>query len=606
LRERSPHPRGTGLRARSLIAAAEANAHEPVPVVLNLSTWANKRLPLARWADQELRARYQVPLAKGRQWLAQGQLILLLDGLDEVPKRHRAGCLQAVKDYDLPLPGLVVCSRLEEYLALPARLNLSAAVCLQPLSPEQMDEWLARAGLTGLQEAVRKDAGWRELLKTPLMLSVAGLAFAGSGPEPLAADPNGSQSLEASRAALFERYIDRMFVHRLRGSKLPWPREKILSWLKWIARSTLERSQSVILVENLQPDLLTGGWRWAYVAASRLAVVLVWVVAYNPLPNFYLARVLTLTLLFGTPIIVFDGLALCRHMPVPKSVLAKRSLSLVTQFGGFLTLLVILWVPLKHYFDLAPTETVSILGRSLNFGLRGTPTLLGMASSGLICWMVVGIGAGLRLADSDIQLLTGIAWSVKKALKWALITSVLGFVVLFIWALASWGWSYGEAPPNVTAIVGQNVSPAALVIAEGIFGALLGGAGGFAFGGWTARLLGKVALSPNQRVHSSLAFSLRMGLVGLGLCAPAWILSGGFGIELMGQVVPLLVLGFGGQEVIRHGVLRVLLAYQNYAPLNYVRLLNHAVNLAFLQRSGGAYLFIHRTFQEHLAAKRDR
>jgi SEFIR domain/NACHT domain len=175
--------------ARSLIAASEADADEPVPVVLNLSSWANKRLPLPGWAAEELRERYRVPIAKSRQWLAQGRLTLLLDGLDEVAEPHRAACLQAVKDYDLPLPGLVVCSRLEEYLALPARLNLSAAVCLQPLNPEQVDGWLAQAGLTGLQEAVRNDANWRELLKTPLMLSVAGLAFVGSGAGPLAADP---------------------------------------------------------------------------------------------------------------------------------------------------------------------------------------------------------------------------------------------------------------------------------------------------------------------------------------------------------------------------------------------------------------------------------
>jgi hypothetical protein len=98
--------------ARSLIAASEADADEPVPVVLNLSSWANKRLPLPGWAAEELRERYRVPIAKSRQWLAQGRLTLLLDGLDEVAEPHRAACLQAVKDYDLPLPGLVVCGAL--------------------------------------------------------------------------------------------------------------------------------------------------------------------------------------------------------------------------------------------------------------------------------------------------------------------------------------------------------------------------------------------------------------------------------------------------------------------------------------------------------------
>ncbi len=49
---------------------------------------------------------------------------------------------------------------------------------------------------------------------------------------------------------------------------------------------------------------------------------------------------------------MFDGLALCGLMPLPRSALAKRFVSLVTQFGGFLALLAILWVPLKHFFDL--------------------------------------------------------------------------------------------------------------------------------------------------------------------------------------------------------------------------------------------------------------
>ena len=110
-------------------------------------------------------------------------------------------------------------------------------------------------------------------------------------------------------------------------------------------------------------------------------------------------------------------------------------------------------------------------------------------------------------------------------------------------------------------------------------------------------------LSPNQGIRDSLAFSLRMRLIAVGVCGPFWILSRGFGLSLMGQVATLLVLGFGGQDVIRHAVLRTLLAWRGCAPLRYLSFLNHAVNLAFLQRSGGAYLFIHRTFQEYLAAR---
>ncbi len=255
--------------------------------------------------------------------------------------------------------------------------------------------------------------------------------------------------------------------------------------------------------------------------------------------------------------------------------------------------------------------TLDAFGRHLNVGLggtgpRGNQILLSMAEAGLLIWTVVGMGAGLRPADADVQPVTSVAWSAKKALKWALLASVLGFVSLFVWGLFIFGWSNDDLPSYFTSFSGAKISVSRVVVAVGISGGLIGGVAGFTFGGWIARLRGKVMLSPNQGVRSSLAFGLRMGLVGLSLCAPAWIASPQVGIDTMGLVATFLMLAFGGQDVIHHAVLRALLAWRGCAPLQYVRFLNHAVNLAFLQRSGGAYLFIHRTFQEHLAAKRDR
>jgi hypothetical protein len=58
-------------------------------------------------------------------------------------------------------------------------------------------------------------------------------------------------------------------------------------------------------------------WRWAYVVASRLAVILglnstdFLYVNHGGQGFFSVARFLIFTLLFGTAIVVFDGLALC-------------------------------------------------------------------------------------------------------------------------------------------------------------------------------------------------------------------------------------------------------------------------------------------------------
>ncbi len=40
-------------------------------------------------------------------------------------------------------------------------------------------------------------------------------------------------------------------------------------------------------------------------------------------------------------------------------------------------------------------------------------------------------------------------------------------------------------------------------------------------------------------------------------------------------------------------------------PRRYVRFLNYGVRLIFLKRVGSGYIFIHRLFLEHFAARRD-
>ena len=58
-----------------------------------------------------------------------------------------------------------------------------------------------------------------------------------------------------------------------------------------------------------------------------------------------------------------------------------------------------------------------------------------------------------------------------------------------------------------------------------------------------------------------------------------------------------------GQVLIQHFVLRVILWRNRCTPWNYARFLEFAVQRMFLRRAGGGYLFIHRSFMQHLAEK---
>ncbi len=58
---------------------------------------------------------------------------------------------------------------------------------------------------------------------------------------------------------------------------------------------------------------------------------------------------------------------------------------------------------------------------------------------------------------------------------------------------------------------------------------------------------------------------------------------------------------YGWEAVIRHYTLRLVLFFDGSMPLNYVRFLDDCADRILLRRVGGGYIFIHRTFMEHVA-----
>jgi predicted NACHT family NTPase len=75
--------------ARDLITRAERDVSLPIPVIFNLSSWANSKQKIQHWLMRELSTKYQVSRALGRTWIREQQLLLLLDGLDEVRESLR-------------------------------------------------------------------------------------------------------------------------------------------------------------------------------------------------------------------------------------------------------------------------------------------------------------------------------------------------------------------------------------------------------------------------------------------------------------------------------------------------------------------------------------
>ena len=162
----------------------------------------------------ELANRYEVPRRLGQEWLKNGALLPLLDGLDEVEQEKRVACALAINQFRqkyMSMPTVVTC-RIKDYEALATRLNLAQAIVLQALSLEQIDQYLGSMGprLAGLRAALQTDRTLRELAESPLMLSMMTLAYYRM-PEQVALSL-GDRKM--GRTLLFDVYVERMVRYR--------------------------------------------------------------------------------------------------------------------------------------------------------------------------------------------------------------------------------------------------------------------------------------------------------------------------------------------------------------------------------------------------------
>ena len=243
---------------RDLLERATSDHTHPMPVVFNLSSWAEQRQPFAEWLVEELNTKYQVPRKLGQGWIMANQILPLLDGLDEVVSTHRTACIEAINLYreEHGFVPMVVCSRSADYLALAAPILLRNAVVVQPLTKEQINEYLSNADekLEGLQMALQHDTLLQEIASTPLMLNILTLLSSeGALPE---------DSFGIQQYLIFEKYVERVLQRR--GPIHRYTLQQTKNWLAWLAQQMKEHNQAEFYIERIQPDWLPGRLQQSY------------------------------------------------------------------------------------------------------------------------------------------------------------------------------------------------------------------------------------------------------------------------------------------------------------------------------------------------------
>jgi eukaryotic-like serine/threonine-protein kinase len=604
-----------------LLDRAEHDLDQPMPVVVNLASWADRRLPLDAWLIEELARGYQVPHRIATDWVQKEALVLLLDGLDEVAEVHRAACAEAINAWrrDHGLVSLVVCCRTRELEMLGVSLQLEEAVEVQPPSDAEVDRYLGYLQSTGtpigdLRAALANDQDLRRLLHSPLLLQVVALAYHGRPASALSA----SGSLEQRQRWLWQAYVQRMFERRPLDPGYGYTTEQALDWLAWLARTLWHRGQSEFHLDRLTPEWLpTLSQQRRARVVTWLAVGLPWGLAVGSafaLMNRAIA--LTFGLVGGVAFGLGAGLVLAPILGLMLGLAgALKDDAKPAQPAD--------WGSSKGRSQVIRRQTVVARDEQ---GLPSKGTRPQKATTAVAFALAVGLGGGLSGG-----LWRGLAFGLSVALA-------LGLASGIALALTSrqvdgqpigvepteqvrWSWAALRAGLPRWLSIGLAVA----VVMGVLYGLAVDPGSGLVFACLTsltiALILGPLAgltaglrderVMPNEGIRRSAEHAVLIGLAagvgaaltgGLGyglLFRRAGALPAGLGFGLV--IGATIAIVFGGTACVQHYVVRAWLVRARSAPWQYGRFLEALTQRLLLRRSGSAYLFVHRLLRDYLA-----
>lgn len=565
-----------------LLAMAHDDEQQPVPVLLNLSGWAEKKLPLSKWAIEEMIAKYQIPRRQGKRWLAEDRLLFLLDGLDEMPVEDQSTCIAAINRYRHThgLADLAVCCRKTVYetavCTQAIQLQLNGAVVVQPLTTAQISRHLPPA----LTDVVFQDEMLLEMAQSPLNLNMLQTAFDSQ---------DSAKVAPLTHDNLFAQYVRRMYQRQEAKGNNSYTFEEITDQLSWLAQEMKHHNQSIFLIEQMQPSWLENGrFQAAYLFLTRALI----------------------TAVLGTPMLWSFIQLLIINPPVVEVHFLDRFaawFSITTApWNAFLSVFILIFCT---GLVVGLVDGLFFMGRRKRGNAATISKKWGWLQLACTCgtaWVVsallIGFIDGWLLATSFATIVAfGFCLSfgylnygqsfrteihARSALQWSWRNSLLfgGIGVLFslVWTGIAWLQDPTAAFWLVNAFT------------VGITFFLLGG------------LTGK-RIEPQNRPNEGIRIAAKSGLkASILLFVVPTILVGILVNPMSGLFTGILYGMFAGtihgfNDVLKHVVLRVLLWTGQRTPLRYACFLDCASDCVLLRKVGGGYTFRHRLLQEYFA-----
>lgn len=599
---------------KDLIILALANEKQPIPIVLYLSSWSKSRKAIKDWITDELRDKYLIPINICNQWVNGNELLLLLDGLDEVQEQFRNDCIVAINEFKKDhMVDIVICSRTDEYQLSNTKLRLSTAIAIQQLSYKEIDTYLSLFGeeFLPLRKSLYYDSSLRELITTPLMLRIA-----------ITANKNISDASFTKSNLGYEQIIN-FYISQILGEKranVDIPPQKISFFLSWLSRQLIAHDQSIFLLEQLQED-------WLKTSSQRKYYYLTTIViggCAGTIASFFGTLISFLTgrgnwVLTAPPFILLGGIVgavlltaqiKSKIVPVEKLVWklkwSWKSAGKGIMNGLLLGIFACVGLIILALFLNNNTEA-SFETKALNFmGAIFVAFLLSATAS-----LILGFIGAFTGQVSYKWILIGLSLGVTGGIFTTFFGGIIGFFVFRYFdpeqmdsIQSSWFTIFAYA-----SLIRGFIKGLVFGLVGGIVGSIVYGLQGSELESRNRQNQG-IYYSTINALIVWLIVLLCIGLIGGAITIPTssviffkdlesleFAEAFGFG-SLFGLITAMQ---FGGYAAIKHYALRIVIEKDDTMPTGIIRLLENAVNLNLLYRVGGGFMFTHRLILEHFA-----
>ncbi len=163
------------LRITRELALRAQDGDEPIPVFLQFHNWNWKNTPLVKWITEEISETYQISSDEANALIHRKFIVLILDGLDELPQ-FSEDTVSKVNDFIRlgTVQGIVISCRNHDYENLKTKLDVNMGVELMPFDEEQLQRALHdfSSQYKSALERIKADNRLYPVLTNPLLMKL--------------------------------------------------------------------------------------------------------------------------------------------------------------------------------------------------------------------------------------------------------------------------------------------------------------------------------------------------------------------------------------------------------------------------------------------------